>query len=383
MRSGENASGSRTLLGGACLIVIIAGLKEASPILVPLAFSAFLAAISAPLVFWLRRRKVPDLVAVGLVVLVVLAALTGLAGVVGGSVNAFVAAAPRYAERFDHLLGQTLGWLRAHGADVSAAKLREMMDPTAALTLVGGTVTQLASVLSDTLLVILMLVFLLLEATVLPAKIRAALGDPKADLGRFTEIVTEVNEYVVIKTYISLAMGAAAWLTLWALGVDFALLWGIATFLLNFVPNVGALIASIPPVLLALVQFGVARAAAAAFAFGAMHMIIGNMVEPRVMGRRLGLSTLVVFLSLLVWGWVWGAVGMLLSVPLTMIIKILLENSEGWRWLAILMDGEVPGAPPPSGPFSLRPPAPASLTPQPISARSTPPPPSSPAARGD
>src|SRR5690606_35294676 len=115
-------------------------------------------------------------------------------------------------------------------------------------------------------------------------------------LGRFTEIVTEVNEYVVIKTYISLAMGAAAWLTLWALGVDFALLWGIATFLLNFVPNVGALIASIPPVLLALVQFGVARAAAAAFAFGAMHMIIGNMVEPRVMGRRLGLSTLVVFL---------------------------------------------------------------------------------------
>jgi predicted PurR-regulated permease PerM len=229
-----------------------------------------------------------------------------------------------------------------------------MMDPTAALTLIGGTVSQLASVLSDTLLVILTLVFLLFEATVLPTKIRAALGDPKADLGRFAEIVTEVNQYVFIKTYVSLAMGAIAWLMLWLLGVDFALLWGVVTFFLNFIPNLGALIASVAPVLLALVQFGVARAVIAMVGFIAMHMILGNVIEPRVMGRRLGLSTLVVFLSLIFWGWLWGAVGMLLSVPLTMILKNLLETSEQWRWLAILMDGEVRAWPPTSDPLPLR-----------------------------
>jgi predicted PurR-regulated permease PerM len=289
-------------------------------------------------------------------------------------VNTFVAAAPRYGERVNDLVAHILSWLQVRGVEVSSAKLREMMDPTAALALVGGTVTQLASMLSDTLLIILTLVFLLFEVTVLPAKIRAALGDPKADLGRFALIVTEVNEYVVIKTYISLAMGAVAWLMLAILGVDFALLWGVVAFLLNFVPNIGALIASVPPVLLALLQFGVARAAIAMFGFVVMHMVIGNMVEPRWMGRRLGMSTLVVFLSLIFWGWLWGGVGMLLSVPLTMIIKILLENSDDWRWLAILMDGDVPALPPGSDPISLRPPPSPTLTPTPGSPLSTRPP---------
>ena len=321
--------------------------------LTPLVFSAFLAVISAPLVFWLRRRRVPESVAVLLVVLFVLGGLFGLAGVVGGSVRAFIAAAPRYAERLDQLLTNAFAWLQGHHIDVSSAKLRGLMDLTAGLALLGGTVTQLASVLSDTLLVVLTLVFLLFEVTTLPAKIRAALGDPKADLGRFAILVTEVKGYVVIKTYLSVAMGLVAWLMLSLLGVDFALLWGVVSFLLNFVPNLGSLIATVPPVALALVQFGVARATITAIGFVAMHMIIGNLVEPRWMGRRLGLSTLVVFLSLIFWGWVWGAVGMLLSVPLTMILKILLEGSERWRWISILMDGAVPVVPPGPGPASL------------------------------
>jgi predicted PurR-regulated permease PerM len=326
-------------------VVILAGLKAASELLVPLAFSAFLAILSTPLVFWLRRRRVPVVVAVSVVVLLVLALLSGLAGVVGGSVNSLVAAAPRYQERFGAQVTSVTTWLNARGIELSAARIRELADPTAAIGLLGGTVSQIASMLSDTFLVILTVVFMLFEITVLPAKLRAGLGDARADLGRYATIITEVNQYVVIKTYISLATGALVWLMLSVLGVDFALLWGLVAFLLNFIPNIGSIVAAVPPVLLALVQHGVARSAICLAGFVLINMVIGNMVEPRVMGRRLGLSTLVVFLSLLVWGWLWGGMGMLLSVPLTMIVKILLENSSDMRWIAVLMDDDVPEAP--------------------------------------
>jgi predicted PurR-regulated permease PerM len=336
------------LVGGACLVVILAGLRAASEVLVPLAFSAFLAVLSTPLVFWLRRRRVPVVVAVVFVVLVVIAVLTGLAVLVGGSVNSLVSAAPRYQQRVDTLLSAAIAWLEARDIELSAAGLREIMDPSAAIGLLGGTVSQLATMLSNTLLVILTVVFMLFEITVLPTKLHGALGEESAHLERYAKIVTEINEYIVIKTYVSLAAGAVAWLMLWALGVDFALLWGFITFVLHFVPNIGAIVASIPPVLLALVQFGVGRALIAMFGFVAIGTVIGNIIEPRVMGRRLGLSTLVVFLSLLVWGWVWGPMGMLLSVPLTMILKIFFENSRDLRWIAVLMDGEIPKPPPPA-----------------------------------
>ncbi|HSN99323.1 MAG TPA: AI-2E family transporter, partial [Candidatus Nanopelagicales bacterium] len=309
------------LLGGACLVVILAGLKAASALLVPLAFSAFLAIIVTPLVFWLLRRRVPVVMAVLLVVLLVLVALSALAGVVGGSVNSLVAAAPRYAERFNALVDAIAGWLAVRGLELSNARIRGLMDPTAAIGLVGGTVSQIASMLSDTLLVLLTVVFMLFEITVLPSKLRAAFGDTKADLSRYAKIITEINQYVVIKTYISLGTGVLVWLMLSMLGVDFALLWGLTAFLLNFIPNIGSIVAAVPPVLLALVQHGVARSLITLSGFVVINMVIGNMVEPRVMGRRLGLSTLVVFLSLLVWGWLWGGMGMLLSVPLTMILK--------------------------------------------------------------
>ena len=117
-----------------------------------------------------------------------------------------------------------------------------------------------------------------------------------------------------------------------------ALLWGLVAFLLNYVPNLGSIIAAVPAVLLALVQYGVGHALLVLMGYVAVNMLLGNLLEPVLMGRRLGLSTLVVFLSLVFWGWVWGPVGMLLSVPLTMIAKIFLENTRDLAWLAVMLD---------------------------------------------
>jgi predicted PurR-regulated permease PerM len=146
-----------------------------------------------------------------------------------------------------------------------------------------------------------------------------------------------VTHYLALKTLVSLITGIAVWLSLYLLDVKFALLWGVVAFILNFIPNIGPIIAGIPPFLQALLLNSLFDAAMVAALFTAIHMVFGNMLEPRLMGRGLGLSTLVVFLSLVFWGWLLGPVGMLLSVPLTSITKILMETTPGGSRLAIML----------------------------------------------
>jgi len=156
-----------------------------------------------------------------------------------------------------------------------------------------------------------------------------------------------VQRYMAIKTWMSLMTGCVVALWLYIIGVDYPLLWGLLAFLLNYVPNIGSIIAAVPAVLLALIQLGGGSAILAGAGYLVVNMAIGNFLEPRVMGKGLGLSTLVVFISLVFWGWVFGPVGMLLSVPLTMTIKIALDSNEETRWASVLLGSETGPPPPP------------------------------------
>ena len=160
-------------------------------------------------------------------------------------------------------------------------------------------------------------------------------------MGHFKDFTESVNRYLALKTMFSLLTGVVIWIWLAILGVDFSLLWGLVAFLLNFVPNIGSIIAAIPAVLMALIQLGMGSALLTSLGYVVVNVVVGSIIEPKFMGRGLGLSTLVVFLSLVFWGWVLGPVGMVLSVPLTMILKIALESNEDTRWVAILL-GSVP-----------------------------------------
>ena len=165
-----------------------------------------------------------------------------------------------------------------------------------------------------------------------------ALSSRKDYLGRAGKIRADVQRYLGVKTLMSLLTGSLVGVCVALLGLDFPLLWGMLAFLMHYIPNLGAFLAAIPAMLLALVQLGIGGAGLVGLAFVVIHMVVGNVLEPVLMGRRLGLSVLVVFLSLVFWGWVWGPVGMFLSVPITMIIKITLENSKSLRWIAVLLD---------------------------------------------
>jgi len=326
------------LLTGAALVILLAGMKAAEELLVPLVFAGFLTVLTAPAVMWLQSRRWPSWLAVSVVLLTVIVVLVGLGTAFGSSVNGFVAAVPRYQDRLNTALGEYTRVLEGYGIAVSADNLRKMVNPGAAMSIAAQLVSQLASLLSDTALIILTLGFSLLEVASIPRKLRRAIGDPQADLSRFSRLVTEVKRYVVMKTYLSVATGLVLGLLLALMGVDFPVLWGLIAFLLNYIPNIGSIVAAVPPVLLALVQFGFGSALAVAAAYVGVNTIIGNIIEPRLLGRKLGLSTLIVFLSLVFWGWLWGPMGMLLSVPLTMIVKILLESSDQFSSVAVLMD---------------------------------------------
>lgn len=322
----------------AAFVVVVAGLKAAEALLVPIMFALFVAVLTAPVVQGLMRKRVPAVIAIPVVVSLLLVVLLLFGGLLGRSLNDFVATIPSYQSRLETLLAGAVSSLAERGVELSKETVLSAIDPGAAMGVISGALTQVASLLSDTMLVLLTVIFLLFEVTELPRKYRLAVGDPDADLSRFTDIVADVKHYIVLKTYISLGTGVVVAVALWLLGIDFPVLWGIVAFVLNYVPNVGSIVAALPPVLLATVQYGLGRAALVAAAFITINLLIGNLLEPKLLGARLGLSTLVVFVSLVLWGWLWGIPGMLLSVPLTMVGKLLLHHSETWRWLAQLME---------------------------------------------
>ena len=316
--------------------MVIAGIKAASSLILPFLVALFLAMVTLPLLNWLQRQRIPKPLAVLVTVLVAVAVLVGIATLVGGSIKAFTAEAPKYQAKTQQMYVQSLEWLQARGVNVTHEQTLGLFDPAAAIDLVTGTLRGIAAVLSNLLLVFLIIVFILFEAAGFPAKLQVAFGDRDGSV-RFENIRTDVQRYLATKTLISLTTGVLVSAAMAIIGVDFALLWGTLAFLLNYIPNLGSIIAAVPAVLLALVQLGPGSAVAVAVVFMALNVGLGNFAEPYFMGRRMGLSTLVIFISLVFWGWVWGPVGMLLSVPLTMILKIMLENTEDLRWIAVLL----------------------------------------------
>jgi len=329
--------GARFLLIAAAAIVLIAGLKAAASLLVPFFIAFFIALLSLPLAQFLQARGCPGGLAILVTILADVIVLVAVALLLGGSIRTFTAAAPRYQALLAQKAAIAVEWIRAKGVDVPPDVLDNLINPGVALDVVTRTMRGAAAILSNLFLVFLTIIFVLLEAAGFPAKIEAAFGAQSGGMERFETIKRQIQKYLAIKTAISLLTGVTIWLSMWALGIPFAPLWGLVAFLLNYIPNLGSILAAVPPVLLAIVEFGLGRALAAALIFALVNIGLGNFLEPHLLGRRLGLSTLVVFLSLVFWGWVWGPIGMLLSVPLTMIVKIMLENTEDLRWVAVML----------------------------------------------
>ncbi len=335
------------LLGAAALVIVIGGLKMAAPMVVPFLLAITLATIFMPPLNWLTRRRVPLPVAMVLLSLFLVMIWLPLAAILGTSIDDFSAALPGYQGRIQAMITSGADWLQDKGIDAGRSALQDMLNPAAALGFARQIGGGIGAALANFFLIFLTVVFILLEASGFPNKVRMALGDRSDVQSSFREFSERLQEYLRIKTLVSLLTGGTIAIWLWLVGLDFALLWGVLAFLLNYVPNIGSIIAAVPAVLLAMVALDPTGVALVLAGFVAANMVFGNVVEPKMMGKGLGLSTLVVFLSLVFWGWVLGPVGMLLSGPLTMAVKIALESDARTRWFAVLLGpGHVPSEDP-------------------------------------
>ncbi len=330
-----------TIMILAAVVVVIYGMQMMSVLLVPFLIAAFLALITVRPMLWMQAHKVPSVLAALIIVTMLMLVLAVVGAILGTSIAEFTAALPAYQARLDVIIAGIFDFIvKNSNVDESIESLGDMIDPGFAMGLVAALLNSLREVLTNTFLIVFTMIFILLEASTAKTKFEAAFGRSADTLENVRDFMQNLGRYLGIKTVISMATGLCAGLLTWSLGLDFPLLWAMLAFLLNYVPTIGSIIAAVPAVLLALIQIGPGAAGATALGFIGINVVFGNFLEPRLMGYGVGISPLVVFIGLVAWGWIFGPVGMLLSVPLTMTLKMALESDDRTRWVAILIGSE-------------------------------------------
>jgi len=342
----------------AALVVVLAGLKLAETFLIPILLAFFIATVSFPLLNFLREKKVPRAVAVVLTVafdFIFLAALAVLALTLIGDLQEKWNS--RYAAEVSHQIRD--------GSESLALKLKEYGVPDAKKKIdeaVNSNITNLQNIrfekiwdvgtgvlgkvvgfLTTSILTLILTIFMLSEARMFGRRLEAISLARGPNLSRMLSATRDIQRFLAIKTAVSLMTGVLAGLLCWAAGLDFFILWGILAFFLNFIPVIGSIVAGVPPTILALLVAGLPNAVLVAGGYLLINNFLGNFLEPMLVGRRFGISTLVIVISVVFWGFLWGPLGMLLAVPLTMVLKVVLEGSDEFRWIGIAISADQPG----------------------------------------
>jgi predicted PurR-regulated permease PerM len=333
--------GGRIVLIVASIVVIGAGIKLSAPVLVPVLVAAFIAVVTGPIVLWLCDRGVSRTVSVSTALLLDVAAASAFGFPLAGALATFTERIPFYASTLGARMQAFEVWLVSHGIHLES--IYDFSEPTWMVNLATAMAQYAASLISQIVLILLIVAFMLFEVTGIREKL-ARIASPTR-IKDLSNTVQEINAYLVAKTVMSVITGVLVFAWCWWQGLDVPLLWGLLAALLNFIPTVGQIIAAVPAILLALIQLGPGQALVVAAGFGGINLVIGA-IEPKVMGQALGLSALSVLVSMVVWGWLLGPIGALLSAPLTMVIRHSLAQSDELAWIAELL-GPIPK---PSGP---------------------------------
>lgn len=323
------------LVGIAALFIILAGLKAASVIVTPILLGLFISIILAPPLTIMTKKGIPASLAILFLILLLIVISALFVVFVGSSIDTFSSQLPVYQKNLQAKTLELLPYLKKMGIPVTQEQFLQVFNANLIFRWTSYFITGIGNTLKDAFVVLLVVVFMLMETAQFADKLKIA--KTESSLQKTGHFITQVNQYLLIKTSASLITGFLVSISLIFMGVDFPILWGILAFVMNFIPTIGSIIAAIPAVILSLVQIDWQMALGVIGVYFVINTVIGNLLEPRFMGKGLGLSPLVVFLSLMIWGYIFGLVGMFLSIPLTMIVKIALEQSSTTKWLAIMI----------------------------------------------
>jgi AI-2 transport protein TqsA len=331
----------KTILTLSGLIIIFAGLKTADKIVVPFFLSMFIALISFPLLKFFQSKKISTPVSVSLVLITIVSVSLSIAALIGTSLNSFRKSLPDYQEKISSEIDKVSVIAQKYDIHIDSNFLYNYIDPSFIMQSVANTISAFGNVLTNYLLILLIVMFTLLEAAGFSNKLKLAFKNSDQSINNFHIFSENMNKYLTIKTITSIITGLLIFIFLSIIGLDHAIMWGLIAFFLNYIPSIGSIIASIPAIIIALIQLNFYYALLVALIYLIINVVMGSILEPKYLGKELGISTLIIFLSLIFWGWLLGPVGMLLSVPLTMIIKIALGSNEDTKWISIMLGSSV------------------------------------------
>ena len=286
---------------------------------------------------WLEKKRIPRWLAIIIVILGLILFFLGFIFLIGRTLTFFLGNVSKYEPILTKFSKSFIQFLNDNGINIPKDQLSALIQPAKILEFTSGAVKELLGMLGNTFIIFLIILFILMEFASFSIKAKAITRGSDTSIAYFTTILRSIRHYLAIKTLICLSIGILIYIAMMIIGVDYPILWALLAGLMNYIPNIGSIIATIPAFLFALVQLGLGGALWTLGSFMVIHNVLGNFLEPRIMGKGIGMSTLVVLLSLLFWGFILGPVGMFLAVPFTITIKIILEQNEKTRWIAILL----------------------------------------------
>lgn len=330
----------------ACISIALLAMRAASSILSPVLAALVLVMPVAPLLGWFMRRGAPAWLALVLTVVFTVVLVMGIVWLVGLSVQEFSESFPAYKQRFEEIERSLGSALTNLGVNVDNLAADQLIAPAKWLELAAGFSGGVVSGLSNWGLVLLTSIFFLVEATIMPAKLQNVAQISGTDPQRSLRLDQSIRRYMTLNGLFGLLVAVCDVILLAIIGVDFVILWGLLSFFMSFVPNIGFAISVIPPAAMALVQFGVPQMMIVIVAYIAINFVVDSVIKPRFIQEDIGLSYAVAFLFLILWGWVLGPIGAILAVPIAMTVRAILESRKETRWLAYLMgDGSEPFEP--------------------------------------
>jgi predicted PurR-regulated permease PerM len=307
-------------------------------------FGLLFAIILTPLYHWMLRRGVPSWLGMLIMVIVLVGGGLGFVWLLVVSLKQLAGSIETYQSLLAERLAPVHDWLASIGVDLSGVQLEDFFDVEQVIAWVAGSLTTLAGAGATALFILAVIFFALIEASDLGARLRASLGPQHPLAVRTSEFTHLAVKYIALRAYINVLVGTAVAVFMFVMGIDFALLWGVLTFFLGFIPYIGIFISTALPTVLAFIQYGLGHAIWVIIGVTVINVSTENLVAPKIVGKGLSLSPLVVFLAFFFWSWVFGAVGMFLSMPLTVLVVFILQSYEETRWLADLAgaSGAVP-----------------------------------------
>ena len=324
----------------AATVVVFAGVMYSSTIVTQFLMALFIGIISAKPVAYLRTKGMSNGLAVAIVLFSIILISFSLGGVLGTSIANFTANLDAYNVKVSAGFTKIFDLLESVGVKGSKEQLLKTIDPGVIMNFTAKLLNGLGNLMGNMAMILLIVGFMLAESTSYGVKLRAVLNQPDSSIQSITMAVNQINQYLGIKTMTSLATGVIIGLSLWAIGVDFPFMWGLIAFMMNYIPNIGSFIAAIPALFMAFISLGGAGVLWTGLVFLIVNIGIGSILEPKIMGNGLGISTLVILLSLIFWGWILGTTGMFLSIPLTLAAKIAFEANPSTRWVSVILGTE-------------------------------------------